>query len=84
MNIKIYTLDYCPYCKKAISFLEEKGVEFERIRIDDDEAGWYDKLSKKFGIEINDLTLPQIIIDDVRIGGYTDMMTFNEQKRLPF
>lgn len=74
MHVKIYTLDYCPYCKKALLFLYEKGVEFEHIRVDEDEEKWYEKLSAKFGIDVGDLTLPQIVVDGVRIGGYTDMM----------
>ena len=84
MDVKIYTLDYCPYCKKALGFLKEKGVDFEHVRIDEDEETWYSKLSAKFGIEIGELTFPQIIIDGVRIGGYTDMMTLCEQDKLPF
>ena len=79
MDIKIYTLDYCPYCRKALAFLREKGVEFEHVRVDEDEEKWYDKLSKKFGIEIGDLTFPQIIVDGKRIGGYTDMMALHEK-----
>ncbi len=79
MDVKIYTLDYCPYCKKALAFLHDKGVSFEQIRVDEDEEKWYDKLSKKFGIEIGNLTFPQIIVDGKRIGGYTDMLTLHEK-----
>ena len=84
MEIEIYTLDYCPYCKKALSFLREKRVEFEHIRVDEDEERWYDKLSAKFGIPIGDLTFPQIVIDGKRIGGYSDMMELNDHGKLPF
>ena len=28
MKVELYTVDYCPYCKKALQFLDEKKVEY--------------------------------------------------------
>ena len=82
MKIEIYTVDYCPYCKKAVAFLDEKGVEYTRIRIDEDEEGWFEKLAVRLNKNAADLTVPQIFIDDKSIGGYTDMMALYEVGKL--
>jgi len=37
MNIELYTVDYCPYCRKALSFLNEKGVEYVNHDITENE-----------------------------------------------
>ncbi len=73
MNVEIYTVDYCPFCKKAIAFLDEHKVNYKRTRIDDNEDTWRKKLGEMYNIK-GDVTVPQIIIDGKRIGGYTDLM----------
>ncbi len=83
MNIEIYTVDYCPFCKKAIAFLDEHKVNYKRIRIDNDEDAWREKLGKMYNIN-GDVTVPQIIIDGKRIGGYTDLMAAYENGEIKF
>lgn len=83
MNVEIYTLDYCPYCKKALAFFDEHDVEYKRIRIDQDESTWRKKLGEMYNIK-GDVTVPQIIIDNKRIGGYSDLMAAVENKTLKF
>lgn len=73
MNVEIYTVDYCPWCKKALAFLDEKGVKYNQHKIDSDEVNWRKKLSEMYDIK-GDVTVPQIIIDGKRVGGYTDLM----------
>ena len=36
-DVKIYTLDYCPYCKAAINFLKDNEVKYRQVRIDNNE-----------------------------------------------
>ena len=31
----LYIMETCPYCKKVMAFLEEKGIEFNKIDIAD-------------------------------------------------
>lgn len=73
MNVEIYTVDYCPWCKKALAFLDEKGVKYNQHKIDSDEDYWRKKLSEMYDIK-GDVTVPQIIIDGKRVGDYTDLM----------
>ncbi len=83
MNVEIYTADYCPYCKKALAFFDEHNVKYNRIRIDDDEASWRKKLGEMFNIN-GDVTVPQIIIDGKRIGGWSDLASAVEDGKLKF
>ncbi len=72
-KIQIYTVDYCPYCKKALAFLREHNVEFENIDITDNESEMREQLGKMYNIE-GRVTVPQIIVDGKRIGGCDDML----------
>lgn len=83
MNVEIYTLDYCPFCKRALAFLNDRNVKFTQYKIDGNENEMRRKLGKEFNIE-GEVTVPQIIIDGKRIGGYTDLITAYENGKLKF
>jgi mycoredoxin len=36
--IKMYTTQWCPDCRRAKSFLKERGVAFREVNIDEDES----------------------------------------------
>ena len=82
-NVEIYTLSYCPYCQKAKYFLKDKGVEFTEISCDDDEETKREELTKKFNLK-ELATFPQIIIDGINIGGYSDLRQKYEDKEIEF
>lgn len=67
-NIVIYTLDYCPFCHKALATLKEQGIEFKNIDSTQDEERISKELKEKFKI-LGEVTYPQIIIDGKRFGG---------------
>jgi glutaredoxin-like YruB-family protein len=58
MEIKVFSIPTCPFCKKTKKFLNEKGIEFEDINVMEDEKG-REEMVKKSGqmnvpvIEIN-------------------------------
>ncbi len=72
-RIEIYTTRWCGYCVRAKALLEAKGLAYEEIAIDDDPA---------FRQRIFDLTggstVPQILIDDEPIGGYTELWRLDQ------
>lgn len=72
MNIEIYTLSYCPYCAAAKNFFDEKNIKYQEYKLDGDEEAEFKKLAKKFDIK-GEVTAPQIVIDGIRIGGYSDL-----------
>ena len=83
MNVEIYTLDYCPFCKRALAFFNDHNVKFTQYKIDGNEDEMRRKLGQQFNIE-GDVTVPQIIIDGKRIGGYTDLIAAYESGELQF
>ena len=64
----MYTTRWCGYCVRAKTLLEGKGLPYEEISLDDDPA---------FRQHLFDLTgrwtVPQILIGDEPIGGYTEL-----------
>ncbi len=69
-KIEIYTWDHCPHCQKAIGLLESKGLSYQRIRLDGDEAA-RDAMSLK--TKGNRKSVPQIFINGVSMGGCDDL-----------
>ncbi len=80
-NVEIYTLDYCPYCQKAKIFFNEHNVHYNEIPCEDDEDNKRVELKEKFNL--NELaTFPQIVIDGVHIGGYSDLIAKYSNKEI--
>jgi glutaredoxin 3 len=76
-RIQIYTTRWCGYCVRAKALLDSRGLPYEEINLDDDPA---------FRQTIYDLTggwtVPQIVIDDEPIGGYTELWRLDRDGRL--
>lgn len=70
MKIHIVTKTGCPYCEKAKDLLNQLGKTFTVEVLDDDVArkAFYEKCGN--GVK----SVPQIFLDDERIGGYTDLL----------
>ena len=77
MHVVMYTTPWCGYCRRAKALLEERGIEFEEIDLDDDPA---------FRQKLFDLTggwtVPQIMLDGQPIGGYTELWRLDRDGRL--
>lgn len=76
-KIIVYSASWCGPCKYAKQLLDERGLDFEEIDIE------------KEGISREDLyemtggrTIPQIIINNVNIGGYTDLQQLDKMGNL--
>ena len=82
-KVEIYTLEYCPYCQKAKYFLKEHNVEYSEIQCDDNEDEMREELTKKYNLK-ELATFPQIIIDGINIGGYSDMIEKHQSGELVF
>jgi len=67
-RIRMYTTAWCGYCVRAKALLEQRGLQFEEIRIDDD-PNFRTKLEELTG----GWTVPQIVIDDEPIGGFSEL-----------
>lgn len=82
-KVEIYTLAYCPYCQKAKFLLKNHNVEFTEISCDENEEDMREQLTKKYNLKTL-ATFPQIIIDDINIGGYSDLKQKTESGEIVF
>lgn len=80
-EVIIYTVDYCSYCKKAEMLLKEKGINYKKIDITQDEDIYRQKLGEYYDIS-GRVTVPQIIIDGKRIGGFDVLNKLNNSGEL--
>lgn len=64
----MYTSAWCGYCERAKVLLKQRGLDYEEIRIDD-QPDFRARLLEQTG----GWTVPQILIDDRPIGGYTEL-----------
>ena len=77
-KVEIYTWQYCPFCIRAKSLLNEKNIAFTEYKIDgDDEAR--EKMSKRTN---GKRSLPQIFIGDKSIGGCDDLFRLEKENKL--
>ena len=67
-RITVYTTASCPYCLRAKALLSRKGVAFEEISVEGDEAlrAW---LVERSGQR----TVPQVFAGERPLGGFSDL-----------
>ena len=72
MKVEIYTKNNCIWCDRAKLLLDSKNIEFKEIDLSDDQKReeFYNSIGE------NVKTVPQIYIDDLRIGGYQDLVAW--------
>ncbi len=76
-KIEMYTTAMCPYCVRAKMLLQNKGVEWEEIRVDQDQERFAEMMSRS-----QRRTVPQIFIDDFHVGGFDDMAAMDARGEL--
>jgi glutaredoxin len=74
MKAIVWSKDQCPYCVQAKSLLESRGIEYEERNVSQD---W----TKEQLLEAvpTARTLPQIIINNNLVGGFTELRRYVEQ-----
>lgn len=76
-KILVYSTSWCQPCKLAKKLLQERGLDFQEIDIE--EKGWSrEDLFKITGGR----TVPQIVINDDTIGGYDDLINLDQEGKL--
>lgn len=76
-KIVMYSKDYCPYCDRARSFFENRGLTFSEIDLSGNEAE-FQRIKNETGWR----TVPIIMINEKLIGGYTDLKALEENGEL--
>ena len=74
----MYTTTWCGYCVRAKALLDARGLPYEEIELDDDDPAFRQKLHEISG----GWTVPQILIDGLPIGGYTELWRLDRDGRL--
>lgn len=77
-QVTIYTKPFCPFCVRAVSLLEKKGVAFDEISAAFDAEKKAEMMEKSGGRA----TFPQIFIGDTHVGGCDDMMALEQAGKL--
>ncbi|MCO7518519.1 MULTISPECIES: glutaredoxin 3 [unclassified Pseudomonas] len=73
----VYSSDYCPYCMRAKSLLQSKGVAFEEIKVDG-KPQLRAEMSQKAGRT----SVPQIWIGSTHVGGCDDLYALERAGKL--
>ena len=76
-EVKMYSTRFCPYCIRAKTLLESKGVAYTGIAVDADP-----QLRREMMSLSGRRTVPQIWIDDLHVGGFDDLAALERQGRL--
>jgi glutaredoxin 3 len=75
--VRVYSTLFCPYCLMAKRLLEDKGVCFEEIRVDEDHAR-REEMMRVSGRR----TVPQIFVGETHVGGFDDLSALDRAGRL--
>ena len=81
-KVIIYSKTICPYCVKAKALIKRKSNNFDieiiEIKIDNNQD-LHNEMKQKSG---GRMTVPQIFINDIHVGGCDDLYALEEQNKL--
>ena len=75
--IQIYSTSWCPACVSTKKLLGDLGYKYEEINIEE-EGMTREDLKKITG----GMTVPQIVINGVTIGGFDQLLNLNQRGKL--
>lgn len=67
--VKIYSTATCPICDKTKTLLTKWGLSYDEVRVDQDQAG----LKEMLEVTNHARTVPQIVLQNKWIGGFTEL-----------
>ncbi len=74
-TVKMYTTQTCPYCVRAKTLLQQRGVsQIDEIRIDLDASARAAMVA-----QTGRRTVPQIFIGDTHVGGCDDLVALDQR-----
>ena len=77
-EITVYTSGACPFCVRAKSLLDQKGVDYEEIHL-----SLFDPEARLQLVELTGrYTVPQIIVDEQPIGGWDQLKALDDSGEL--
>jgi glutaredoxin len=73
-NVEIYSKSNCVFCDKAKNYFSQNDISYVEHNVEIGDV--FDTLMSR---NPNARTMPQIFINDVLIGGYTDLIEWLEK-----
>ena len=73
-DVQIYSKNFCPYCHRAMELLKIKGIPYTVIDVTDDARQEEERRHRSGRV-----TVPQIFIGEIHIGGSDDLFALDEQ-----
>lgn len=67
-TVTVYTKERCPFCVRAKRLLERKGVAYEEVRVDGNDA-----LRAWLVEQTGQMTVPQVFVGQRSLGGFSDV-----------
>lgn len=77
-KIELYSTQTCGFCRAAKSLLDDKGISYKEIDISSDPELRGKMVTKANGRR----TVPQIFINDVHLGGFSDLYALQQSGTL--
>ena len=77
VRVLMYSTRLCPYCRMAERLLDKKGVQAEKVMVDENPAR-RDEMVRLTGRT----SVPQIFIGDEHVGGYRELAGLERTGRL--
>jgi glutaredoxin 3 len=77
-DVEIYTQPWCPYCARALSLFERKGIEVREIDAPNGTPARAEAVQRSGGRT----TVPQIFINGQHVGGSDDLMALERAGKL--
>jgi glutaredoxin 3 len=77
-RVEIYSTLFCPYCARAKSLLEKKGVDYVNIDVIEDSSKRDEMVERSGGRS----SVPQIFIDGKHVGGSDDLLALDRAGKL--
>ena len=69
MKVELYTKDQCIWCDRAKGLLNAYSIDFVEFDLSND----VERINFYKNLGDNVKTVPQVFVDDKRIGGYHDL-----------
>ncbi len=76
-KVEIFCTPFCPYCVRAKKLLEQKNVEYEDIRVDQEPERHKEMITRS-----NRTSVPQIFIDNYHVGGCDELFALESEGTL--
>jgi glutaredoxin 3 len=76
-KITVYTTEPCGFCRQAKALLSKRGLSYDEINLAMNADGRAE-LAQRTGM----MTFPQVIIGDLLVGGFTELLSADQTGRL--